>query len=193
MQFTGIDDFDAQLRAFLNTLISEIADAEESALSEAQESLKKHIVEDVYQAYSPTVYKRRSNNNGLGTPLSDLNAYSQTIPPAGGNVNGKLMVTSRLYYNPKGAHQVKKWSSGASNKKGIVNVDDNQLISRIEKKDPAYNWGNDAVPPRPFWQNFINEMVTNKELENAFVWAMSTKEDIVADGNIVEDPHDRDY
>ena len=184
MQFTGIDDFDAQLRVYLNTLIQEIADAEKSALAEAQDALKRHIVSDVYQAYSPTVYKRRSKNSAMGTPLTNMDAYSDIIEPAGGNVNGNLQVTSRLYYNPQGGHKVQKWHD----------KDFNDLIGRIEKKSPAYRWGNNLVPERPFWQEFISEMIDQKELEKAFVWALSANEPtVIADGKIFEDAHDREY
>ena len=184
MQFTGIDDFDAQLKTFLNTLISEISEAEKSALADAQDALKRHIVKDVYEAYSPTVYKRRSKNSSLGTPLSDMDAYSTVIEPAGGNVNGNLQVTSRLVYNPQGGHKVQKWHD----------QDYNSLIGRIEKKSPAYTWGNDIVPERPFWQEFISEMIDQKELERAFVWALSANEPtVIADGKILEEAHDREY
>ena len=194
MQFTGIDDFDAQLRGFLNTLINEIRDASETAIDDARDVLKKHITQDVYKAYSPTAYKRRSDDSAMGTPLSDMDAYSKIIKPAGGNVSGNLVVTSRLFYNPEGGHKVAKWSSKSAKKgKGVNNVDFNDLIGRIEKKSPAYNWGQDMVPPRPFWQNFVDDMVTNELLEKRFVEALKGSENVVADGNIVEDSFDREY
>lgn len=193
MQWTGIEDFDMQLRAFLNTLIGEISDASTVAMEESKESLKDHIVNDVYKAYTPKAYKRRSENPLLGTPLSDLDAYSHTIKPSGGNVGGNLVVTTKLYYNPRGSHAVARWSSDAPQKKKIKNVDDNELIGRIEKKDPAYNWGNSKVPERPFWQEFVREMVDGGRLEKAFVRAMKPKEQVVADGNIVAETYDTEY
>ena len=186
MAFTGIDDFDAQLRKFLNTLIYELDSAVSETMLDAKDSLRKHIREDVYDesVYSPKVYKRRSENDGLGTPLDYLEEpNARIIPPAGGNVNGNLVVTSRIYYNPTGEHKYKKWHT----------ADHNDLIGRIEKKEPRYTWGQNKVPPRPFWQNFITEMVDNQELEKNFVRHMSGKEDIVADGAIVEEISDREY
>ena len=186
MQFTGIDDFDNDFRNFLNTLIKEIGEASERALGEAKETLKQKIITDVYakDVYTPTVYKRRSDASGRGQPLSNVEEYSRIIPYAGGNVNGMLETTTKLYYNPRGEHTVAKWQG----------VDYNELIGRIEKKDPAYRWGNDKVPARPFWQHFIDEMVGQQELEKAFVWAMQANEsEIITDGNIIEDNLDREY
>ena len=184
--FTGIDDFDAQLSAFMNTLATNIGTAAETALDDAKETLRQKILSEVESddVYKPKVYKRRSEKTGRGTPLSDMKAYARIIKAAGGNVNGRLQVTSRLYYNPQGGHTVQRWHT----------ADYDDLIGRIEKKSPAYTWGRDKVPARPFWQHFIDEMVDQKELEKAFVWAMSGSEPTIkVDGNLVEDTYDREY
>ena len=188
MQFTGIDDFDKDFGAFLNTLIEEVGEASEKALDEARDTLREKIITEVYakSIYTPTVYKRRSEKSGRGIPLSDVQAYSKIIPYAGGNINGTLQTTTRLYYNPRGEHTVSKWHS----------VDYNELIGRIEKKDPPYKWNpkNREIPPRPFWQHFIDEMVNQKELEKAFVFALKAKEkETITDGNIIEEQLDREY
>lgn len=187
MDFTGIDDFDKQLRGYLNTLISEIDSAISDTMLDAKDALRKHIREDVYSesVYSPKVYRRRSEHKGLGTPLDYLEKpNAQIIPPSGGNVNGHLVVTSRLYYNPTGEHKKAKWHT----------ADHSDLIGRIEKKSPPYTWGQDQVPPRPFWQNFINEMVGDGELEKSFVRHLKrTEKDVVSDGALTEDRNDREY
>ena len=182
---------DPDFRAVMNTIVTEIFAAMPNVVNDAQDTLKRHIDKDVYSAYTPTVYKRRSDNESYGTPLNNMLMYTKEISPVGGNVGGKLVVTSRLYYNPTGVHTVKKWSSSGSSKKGILNVDGNDLINRIEKKSPGYNWGNDIVPARPFWQEFVTEMVQGGEFEKAFVSEMRKTEQIVADGNVIEDPSDR--
>lgn len=190
MQFTGIDDFDAQFKTFLNELAVDISNAEKIAMSDARDTLKRHVINDVYDAYpDPTSYKRRKESGGL----SDVEANTTTIDPTGGNVNGNLSVYTALYYNPTGKHRIKSWSSG-TDKPGVVNVDYNALISRIETKSPAYNWGQDLVPARPFWQEFIKEMIDDGELEKSIVWALEKKwGNVIADGNIKEDPGDRNY
>lgn len=181
---------DAEDKACFNELLKEIEDAVEEALQNSTEILKEHIITDVYShsVYEPKVYKRRSENSGMGVPLSDVKAYAHTLEkPAGGNANGTLWASSRLHYldyNPSGKHRRRKWSG--------TNGDD--LIGRIEKKDPAYNWGQDQVPPRPFWQNFITEMVVGKKLETLFCDALREKEpSVVADGLILEESEDREY
>ena len=179
---------DKDFRQVMNTLVTEINAALPIVMNDARDTLKKHIDEDVYDEsiYKPKRYKRRSNNSGLGISLGAqvyMEPYTKVIPPAGGNVNGKLVIKSRLYYNPSGEHKYPKWNT----------ANDNELIGRIEKKNPAYTWGNDKVPMRPFWQKFVDDMVDGGELEKSFVDAMKASEEIVADGNITEDPFDREY
>lgn len=177
----GEETIDADFKAFLNTLIYEIVDALNVTMDEAKDILQEHIKKDVYGAYTPTVYKRRSQDGSLGTPLSDVNTYGKIIAPSGGNVGGNLEIKTSLFYNPMGTHSKKKWSE----------IDRDLLIGRIEKKDPPYSWGNNKVPERPFWQNFITEM--EGSLENIFVREMQAKEEIVADGGLVADEADRNY
>lgn len=188
---------DPDFRNVLNTIVGEIAAALPNVMNNARDTLKKHIDEDVYEAYTPEVYRRRSDNPDMGVSLGAQayqEPYTKVIPPAGGNVGGKLVITSKLYYNPSGEHKYPIWSSGSGKRpKWVLNLDGNELISRIEKKSPAYNWGQDKVPARPFWQRFVDEMVDGGELEKSFVSAMSGKEKIVADGNVFEDSFDRDY
>lgn len=181
----GIESIDNDFRQFMNTLIVDMFDALPKVMDDAKENLEQHIETDVYKAYSPKVYKRRSENEGLGTPLNYMESPNvKIISPAGGKVGDKLQVTTKLYYNPTGNHSVKKWHG----------VDYNELISRIEKKDPAYHWGNDDVPPRPFWQNFVTDMVDGNGLESFFAQHMKEAgETIVQDGDVTEDAFDREY
>lgn len=180
---------DEAIREVMNALIVEIAEALPEVMDNAKDTLKKHIDEDVLSesVYKPKVYKRRSDNNGLGVSLSaqaQMEPYTKIIAPTGGNVGGKLKITSRLYFNPSGAHKYEKWHT----------ADYNELIGRIEKKSPAYTWGQDQVPPRPFWQRFIDEMIGGGEIEASFVDAMRRKgETVTADGGVTEDPYDREY
>ena len=185
-------------REIMNALIPEISDAYNDVLNNARDTLKKHIDEDVYDAYEPVVYMRRSKKAEYGISLGAqvyMDAYTRTIPPASIRAGGKLGFTARIWYHPDGSHKVNRWSSHPNTEipSWINNVDDSELISRIEKKSPAYNWGQGKVPPRPFWQQFVDEMVDGGEFEKSFVNAMRATENIVADGNVVEDPSDRSY
>ena len=179
---------DPGFRKAMNDLVAEISAALPIVMNDARDTLKKHIDEDVYSEgiYYPKVYKRRSDNSEMGVSLG-AQVYTENtkiIPPAGGNVNGKLQITTRIYFNPSGGHKYKKWHT----------ADYNDLIGRIEKKDPAYTWGQEKVPARPFWQKFVDEMVDGGEFEKSFVDAMRGAEpSITADGSIVEETFDRDY
>ena len=189
-RFTGIDSFDAELSAFMNKLATTTKRSVETALGEAREILKQKIITEVENddVYEPKVYKRRSEGSGRGAPLSDMDAYSQIIEPVAVNVNGNLQVTSRLYYNPQGGHKVSKWHT----------ADYDELIGRIEKKDPPYTWEpkNGEIPARPFWQHFVNQMVDEKDLERFFISAINmydTSLDIQADGDLIRESRDGTY
>lgn len=180
-------DLNDQLyREIMNLLVPEVAAAYPIILDNARDTLKKHIDKDVYDAYEPVVYKRRSDDHKYGISLGAQvysEPFTKVIPATNFNSGGRLGFTARIWFNPSGEHKVKKWNTASGN----------DLIGRIEKKSPAYTWGQDEVPARPFWQRFIDEMVGGGEFENSFVDAMRGTEDIVADGNVIEDPSDRDY
>lgn len=179
---------DKELYAAMTELSKEVSDAMQNALDRSKDFLKKHIENDVYASpYSPKVYQPRHKNPSLGAPLSDMESYSDTLPiPIGGVTGNGLMLTSALTYLPKGSHRKKKWDT----------ANGNELIGRIERKNPSYTWENpnNSIPERPFWQNFIDEMVQGGELERLFVDALKTKEPSAkADGNIEEEQSDRNY
>ena len=50
-------------------------------------------------------------------------------------------------------------------------MDGDDLINRIEKKDPEYNWRR-KPPKRPFFRNFVEEMLDGRA-EETLVRAMN--------------------
>jgi len=161
---TGAETLDEDVKAFLKGTVNP---ALEKALREVgadmAAALKKHIDTDVYGAYKkPRVYKRRKDDNSLGTPLNDVS----DIWGSGGNAtayaDGRHVT---LDYSPSGTHKVKAWSD----------QDGNALIGRIEKKNPPYKYESQerTIPERPFWQNFVNEMVDEGRLDEFFTNAMA--------------------
>ena len=172
----------------MQEIANEIGAALTSVMEHSRDILKRHIDEDVYDhsIYTPKVYKRRSENEGMGVSLAEQTQekpYTQVIAPALGKQANGFWVQSRLWFHPSGEHKYKKWNT----------ANDSELMGRIEKKDPEYSWGQNEVPQRPFWQRFVDEMVDGGELEKSFVDAMSANEIIEADGSVIEDPHDRTY
>lgn len=112
-----------------------------------KDSLQEHIRTDVYSEYKPKVYKRRREYAGFGPALINIDRNSVPIikPGKGGAQVG-------IIYMPSGEHERERWHT----------ADGDDLIGRIEKKDPPYTWDakkRKPIPPRPFWQNFVDEMV----------------------------------
>ena len=89
-----------------------------------------------------------------------------------------------LLYHPSG-------STDGNGEPIDPHVDGDDLINRIEKNDPAYNWGR-RPKNRPFFRNFVEEMLDGRaeetlvramngadptlELEATF-WAMELEDD----------------
>lgn len=115
--------------------------------SEMEENLRQHLWEDWHEKYFPKEYIRRTDNYSYGRPL-------------GGGKNFHIEVKNGLLtfdYEPTGKHQVTVW----------YDRDGNDLIEWIQKE-------HGDIPPRPFWNNFIDEQINEKILEN-FVKGMSAK------------------
>lgn len=183
---TGQNSLDAEFRGFQALLASGMKKSLQEVNAQMQAALKEHIVQDVYHAYTPRVYERRSQNPGLGTPLSDLNAnvgFSVTeVQIHEKGVGGQ----TRFLYKPTGDHANSAWSG----------TDGDALIGRIERKDPPYKWGNRKVPMRPFWQNFVDEMVDAGKAEEFFVDGMNfyaPQLEVEAGGGVERESSDGDY
>lgn len=122
--------------------------------------LTEHIVEDVYDAYTPDYYARRMSDGGLldidkntaGSPLPSLSAAGVEI---------------ELQYEPDGR-------TDGNGEPVEPHLDGDELISRIEKKDPHYNWNVDerSIPERPFFRSFVEEMLDGRA-EETLVRAMN--------------------
>lgn len=103
--------------------------ANNAVAATAKEALRKHIQTDVYDAWTPTEYRRTGG-------LVDGGAIKSTPGPA-------LMIIEHF---PSGASEQWKYP-----------VDDDALIGRIESGS-GYEWRRHPGP-RPYWKNFVNEMI----------------------------------
>lgn len=163
-------------------------------------SLLEHIQHDVYDAYTPSAYPRRSDPGGetFGRPLNDLenmDSHKSQI--------GKDYVYVFLYY-PSGSHSGKiRDAKDYKNEKGQTNPqyvgrDDypikphplhgDALIERIQTAN--YDWNlkkkiqSGALGGRPFWNNFVDEQ-RNGMLFAAFEDGFSGRGfDLVREGGI---------
>lgn len=164
-------DFDA----FKTELAAAIGKAMDDVGANMQEALARHIETDVYAAYKPRMYVRRYDNGGLVAQARTARIYNH-----GAGVS--------IEYKPDGMHPtVPGWNK--------VHGDD--LIGRIEKHDPEYNWlpkKGKKIPNRPFWQNFVDEMVDDGELERLFQDAMANRGITIEIGEgVTKEPNDGHY
>lgn len=131
----------------VNEIIPDISAQAESALRivgrEMRESLSSEIIpREVYEKYQPVEYIRRSEDPSLGTPLNAV-----TSPPFGYLVerDGREM-NLKFFYLPDGRHKVQEWHSR----------DEDTLIKWLQEGVPEK-----GIPPRPFWEIFLEEQSTD--------------------------------
>lgn len=116
-----------------------------------KDALWTHIKEDVYAGYQPTEYLRRKDHTGMGESLLDTLKNKERTQNIAEMKNGKLIFG--LSYEPTAEHENPEWID--------PDMTPDQLIGRIEKKQPKYNFNpkKGEIPDRPFWQNFVSEMI----------------------------------
>lgn len=171
----------------------------ESVGNVMKETLEHRIEEDVYKEYNPKVYPRRSDpkNSGYGVALNNMEKTVTLYPKPKDHIAGKVVVT--FVYQPSGEHsgtfgeffnedQLTRLHKKASDpiKPNPVHGDD--LIRRIEtgrgydyhpsSKDP-----HPFTEPRPFWANFVAEMLEGGEFDRA------VKSAFAAEGIDIQDVH----
>ena len=155
---SGLESIDQDLEAELGKIQVAAQSAMTNVARETAYVLKSHIEHDVYDAYTPKVYQRRSKDPGLGRPLSDIKSYfTAHVHPLSAGVWAGV----DMYYQPKGEHTVSAWAD----------ADGNDLIRRIEENNPPYKWPPTPVE-RPFWQNFVTEMTNSGKFGELFAASM---------------------
>lgn len=141
-------DPEEELKEIVAQLPSTLISAMEQMGEEMKNSLRRHVISDVYGAYTPTEYIRRSENSGMGTPLSDMDANAHVYEPRaearGVEVRGLLNFT----YKPTGEH--------ADSSTNPSPLDGDPLIGRIET---GAGYATKYHQARPFWKNFVNEVI----------------------------------
>lgn len=117
--------------------------------SEMKENLRKHLWEDWHEVWFPKEYIRRTDNPSYGRPL-------------GGEKNFHVEVKNGLLsfeYNPIGDHHIDHWHTRDGDKI-ITAIQTGKLLG--------------SPPPRPFWNNFVEEQINGGILES-FIKGMSAK------------------
>lgn len=138
--------------------------------------LQDHVEADVYDRFQPTEYVRRGENGGLADMQVSATVYSDERL-------GGMELT--LLYQPDGSRD-----GEGSKIENAVSGDD--LVNRIEKKDPEYNWKR-KPKKRPFFRNFVREMIEGNRAEETLVRAMNAVSpalEMVADGDVTRESED---
>lgn len=156
-KFSG---FDADLAALEAQVKTAALHAGTILQEDMRACLTEHIVDDVYDAYDPDYYTRRLSDGGL----LDIPKNTAGSPPPFVSGDG---VEIELQYEPDGA-------TDGDGSEIDYHVDGDDLINRIEKKNPPYNWrlANTRIPARPFFRNFVEEMLDGRA-EETLVRAMN--------------------
>ncbi len=173
-QFSGFD----QDVAALEKQVKDAFRASRPALAEEmRQCLREHVVEDVYDKLEPEEYVRRRGTKGLADMNASATVYSDER-------DGGMNLT--LLYHPSGA-------TDGEGEPVDPHVDGDDLINRIEKKDPEYNWRR-KPKKRPFFHNFVEEMLGGRA-EETLVRAMNGADPtlgLAADMGMIRDEDDWD-
>ncbi len=138
--------------------------------------LKQHIELDVYAMYDPKVYLRRSENSSYGTPLNSDENIGATV------IDNTLI----FGYVPTGEHSLYD-----------EEIDNDDLI-RVIELGKGYQWyvGKRKIPPRPFWDNFVTDMIQGKQAEISFVGGMNNADkelNVIQTGQITADGNETSF
>ena len=194
----GEDSLDKDMKAELNKLSVDVANIMVQLGQIMGDTLQKHIVQDVYQAYSPKTYPRRSENPRFGTPLSDVWANSYlTYNTAEGQIGGEVCIN----YMPTGVHtgttadlDPSSPYYDADNPRPLKPnpANGNELIRRLET-GAGYDW-NAHPGKRPFWQETVKELIDDGELEHQLFWLLAEKGyDVLNDSGVERESRDGQY
>ena len=193
-KLTGAGGVTKEYKAFNTKFYTAVQAGLTAVGSELTKHLQEHIRKDVYDAYTPKSYPRRSGHPQFGTPLeSPQNMDLQ--------VNKLSLIFS---YEPTGDHSGTKkdrldWSALKKKYQTAPNqpikpnpVHGDDLIRRIETGE-GYDW-DVAVPERHFWNNFVEEAVgAGGWTEKVLVKAMNTADNTlgaISDGRVTQDGND---
>lgn len=134
--------------------------------SEMAQDLRKHLHEDWYLKYEPSVYERRTDDPSRGRPLADDQNFFI-------NVNKKEL---RFTYEPTGKHVRDGWSQRSGDAL-IEFIQKGMELGLPDDEDKEY-----LVPPRPFWNNFVNSQ-QNREIIDNFIAGMSPDYNVIKDAS----------
>lgn len=167
--------FEADIAALEMQVKNAFRASRKALADDMRECLQDHIEVEVYDAFQPTEYVRREGSGGLYDMSASATVFSDER-------DGGMNLT--LLYQPSGA------TDGEGNEIE-PHVDGDDLINRIEKKEPPYNWRR-KPGKRPFFRHFVEEMIGGRA-EETLVRAMNAADPalgVAADGGVVMESED---
>ena len=163
------DKFETEVQTAVSIIRGNIPFVLNMVGSELIKDLQSHIEKDVYDAYDPRAYPRRKDNPKFGTSLVDKkNFYAMA--------KGEYL---EFNYYPDGTHRGTRkdtlgYADSESRTDGDIPIKPNPvhgdvLINRIQT-GKGYDWNadnpDDGPPPRPFWNNFVEEEFNGKLVQH---------------------------
>lgn len=171
--FSGFEEDVAALEAEVK---SAFRSSRKALADDMRACLQDHVYADVYEKLTPYEYVRRGENGGLADMQASATVYSDERL-------GGMELT--LLYQPDG-------SQDGERKPIDKAVSGDDLINRIEKKNPEYNWTR-KPKKRPFFRSFVEEMIEGRRAEDTLVAAMNAADPalgLAADGDITRESDD---
>lgn len=167
--FSGLEEDLAALEAEVKNAFRA---SRQTLADDMRACLQDHIEVEVYGAFQPTEYVRRGGKGGLYDMKASATVHSDER-------DGGMNLT--FLYQPSGA------TDGEGNEIE-PHLDGDDLINRIEKRAPDYNWRR-KPEARPFFRNFVEEMLSGRA-EDTLVRAMNAASptlEVIADGDVTRE------
>lgn len=147
-EVTGLDE---DMAAIEQRFAAALTGALPALKDEMAQCLAEHVQKDVYDRFTPTEYQRRGDDGGL----ADIEGNAAFTV-------GEDSVA--MDYQPSGeSEQVENPLNGDA------------LIGRIEHLNPEYDWTR-KPPARPFFENFVTELIEGGRAEETLVRAMNARD-----------------
>lgn len=171
--FSGLEEDLAALEAEVKNAFRA---SRQTLADDMRSCLQEHVETDVYDEFQPSEYVRRRDSGGLSDMQANTTVYSEER-------DGGMNLTLR--YQPDGSRD-----GEGNDVPDAVSGDD--LVNRIEKKDPEYNWRR-KPKKRPFFRSFVEEMIEGRRAEDTLVAAMNAADpalEVVPDGDVTRESDD---
>ena len=171
-----IEGLDEEIKDEIAKINKQIPIALNQVGSEMILDLQRHIHEDWYNPWKPTVYHRRTDDSSLGIPLGDDKNITAYVD--------KFTKSLGFIYAPTGWHEEGRLHNGWYRRGDGIRRDGDELIESIQTGRLA-----GSPPPRPFWNNFVEEQKNEKIMQTftrgmlPYNLVLEGEQDLQFDGN----------